>query len=227
MVGGAAADLERVRPVFGAMGKTITLCGPAGAGHALKALNNYLSAAGLVAMCEALVVGRGIRPRSRHHGRCLQHLDRQEQRHRGEGPPVRRAAQLLRRLLDGADGQGPAHRGRGRESPRAQHAQPAAGGRLLDTTPTASSERAPTTPRSSATPRGSPKRDHDHALRTASTSAVGQEPLTRTGRAIYKPHLGPLAPPPGGDRRGPHRTTQHSFQLGLPVVRARASFPTY
>ncbi len=60
MVGGAAADLERARPVFGAMGKTITLCGPAGAGHALKALNNYLSAAGLVAMCEALIVGEAF-----------------------------------------------------------------------------------------------------------------------------------------------------------------------
>src|SRR5690349_22921157 len=57
MVGGAAGDLERARPVFGAMGKTVTLCGPAGAGHALKALNNYLSAAGVVAMSEALIVG--------------------------------------------------------------------------------------------------------------------------------------------------------------------------
>jgi len=60
MVGGAAADLDRARPVFAAMGKTITLCGPAGAGHTLKALNNYLSAAGLVAMCEALVVGEAF-----------------------------------------------------------------------------------------------------------------------------------------------------------------------
>src|SRR5215510_138200 len=60
MVGGAAADLERARPVFAAMGKTITLCGAAGAGHAMKALNNYLSAAGLVAMCEALVVGEAF-----------------------------------------------------------------------------------------------------------------------------------------------------------------------
>lgn len=60
MVGGAAADLERARPVFSAMGKTVTLCGAAGAGHALKALNNYLSAAGLVAMCEALVVGEAF-----------------------------------------------------------------------------------------------------------------------------------------------------------------------
>src|SRR4051794_4633419 len=60
MVGGAAADLERARPLLGAMGKTITLCGPAGAGHALKALNNFLSASGLVAMCEALVVGEAF-----------------------------------------------------------------------------------------------------------------------------------------------------------------------
>lgn len=60
MVGGSAADLERARPLLGAMGKTITLCGPAGAGHALKALNNFLSAAGLVAMCEALVVGEAF-----------------------------------------------------------------------------------------------------------------------------------------------------------------------
>jgi len=60
MVGGNAADLERARPAFAAMGKTITLCGPAGAGHTLKALNNYLSASGLVAMCEALVVGEAF-----------------------------------------------------------------------------------------------------------------------------------------------------------------------
>src|SRR6266852_6003862 len=60
MVGGAAADLERARPAFAAMGKTVTLCGPAGAGHTMKAINNYLSAAGLVAMCEALVVGEAF-----------------------------------------------------------------------------------------------------------------------------------------------------------------------
>lgn len=60
MVGGAAADLERVRPVLAAMGRTITPCGAIGAGHAMKALNNYLSAAGLVAMCEALVVGEAF-----------------------------------------------------------------------------------------------------------------------------------------------------------------------
>ena len=40
---------------------------------------------------------RGLRPRSRHHGRRVQQLDRQEQRHRGEGPPVRRARAPSRR----------------------------------------------------------------------------------------------------------------------------------
>jgi 3-hydroxyisobutyrate dehydrogenase len=60
MVGGGQADLERAQPVLGAMGKTVTFCGPAGAGHALKALNNYLSATSLVAMCEALVVGEAF-----------------------------------------------------------------------------------------------------------------------------------------------------------------------
>ncbi len=60
MVGGGQADMERAKPVLGAMGKTLTFCGPAGAGHALKALNNYLSATSLVAMCEALVVGEAF-----------------------------------------------------------------------------------------------------------------------------------------------------------------------
>lgn len=60
IVGGTEADLERARPALAAMGKNITLCGPAGAGHALKALNNFLSASGLVAMCEALVVGESF-----------------------------------------------------------------------------------------------------------------------------------------------------------------------
>ena len=39
------------------MGSTIAYAGAAGAGHAMKALNNYVSAAGLVATVEALLVG--------------------------------------------------------------------------------------------------------------------------------------------------------------------------
>ena len=39
------------------MGKSIFETGPIGSGHAMKALNNYVSAAGLLAACEALRVG--------------------------------------------------------------------------------------------------------------------------------------------------------------------------
>ncbi len=64
MIGGDAAPVERARPVLEAMGKTLTHVGDAGAGHAVKALNNYVSAAGLLAVCEALsAAGKfGIEP---------------------------------------------------------------------------------------------------------------------------------------------------------------------
>lgn len=64
MVGGASADVERALPLLQPMGKSIVPVGPPGAGHAVKALNNYVSAAGLVAACEALVAAEkfGIDP---------------------------------------------------------------------------------------------------------------------------------------------------------------------
>lgn len=58
MAGGDAADIERVRPILSAMGRTIFHTGGAGTGHAMKALNNYLSAAGLLAAGEAMLIGR-------------------------------------------------------------------------------------------------------------------------------------------------------------------------
>ena len=54
MIGGDASLVGRARPILEAMGKTLTHVGDAGAGHAVKALNNYVSAAGLLAVCEAL-----------------------------------------------------------------------------------------------------------------------------------------------------------------------------
>lgn len=64
LVGGDAAVLERCRHVLDAMGKSVLHIGAAGAGHAAKALNNYVSAAGLVATVEALHVAErfGIDP---------------------------------------------------------------------------------------------------------------------------------------------------------------------
>lgn len=58
MVGGDGAVLEACRPVFEKLGSQIFHAGPLGAGHAIKALNNYVSAAGLVAACEAVIVGQ-------------------------------------------------------------------------------------------------------------------------------------------------------------------------
>jgi 3-hydroxyisobutyrate dehydrogenase len=58
MVGGDAAVIARVEPVLAAMGSSIFRTGPLGSGHAMKALNNYVSAAGLAAAVEALAVGQ-------------------------------------------------------------------------------------------------------------------------------------------------------------------------
>lgn len=57
MVGGDKALFDRCRPLFEKMGNQIFHAGPLGGGHAIKALNNYVSAAGLVAACEAVIVG--------------------------------------------------------------------------------------------------------------------------------------------------------------------------
>jgi 3-hydroxyisobutyrate dehydrogenase len=64
MVGGDPAVIARVRPVLEAMAKQIFLTGPLGSGHAMKALNNLVSAAGLWMAAEALLVGKqfGLAP---------------------------------------------------------------------------------------------------------------------------------------------------------------------
>ncbi|MGQ0750283.1 MAG: NAD(P)-dependent oxidoreductase [Betaproteobacteria bacterium] len=58
MVGGDAKVMEDCRPILEKLGNQIFYAGPLGAGHAIKALNNYVSAAGLVAACEAVIVGK-------------------------------------------------------------------------------------------------------------------------------------------------------------------------
>ena len=65
MVGGDAHALEKVMPVFQAMGKTITHVGEAGAGQVAKAANQIMVAAQMVAMGELLVFSKkaGVDPR--------------------------------------------------------------------------------------------------------------------------------------------------------------------
>jgi len=65
MVGGPANALEEARPVFEAMGKTITHVGDSGAGQIAKAANQIMVAAQMVAMGELLVFAQkaGADPR--------------------------------------------------------------------------------------------------------------------------------------------------------------------
>jgi len=60
MVGGERAAFRKVRPLHAAMGRQVFHIGPLGAGHAVKALNNYLGAAGTLAGFEALLVARAF-----------------------------------------------------------------------------------------------------------------------------------------------------------------------
>ncbi|MET7399119.1 NAD(P)-dependent oxidoreductase [Dactylosporangium sp. NPDC005572] len=65
MTGGELADLRRVEPVLAHLGTT-TRAGAVGSGHAVKALNNLLSATHLLVTCEAMVAGErfGLDPRT-------------------------------------------------------------------------------------------------------------------------------------------------------------------
>jgi 3-hydroxyisobutyrate dehydrogenase len=60
IVGGTTSALARVLPALKVLGNQIFHVGPLGAGHAVKALNNYLGAAGALAGFEALLVARGF-----------------------------------------------------------------------------------------------------------------------------------------------------------------------
>ncbi len=59
MVGGEEADFERAKPLFEAMGKTVTHVGPAGAGQVVKACNQIVVALVMEAVGEAIVLGSG------------------------------------------------------------------------------------------------------------------------------------------------------------------------
>ena len=58
MVGGAEADIARADPLLRAMGTTITRTGGVGSAHAMKALNNLVSAGGFLIGIEALLIGQ-------------------------------------------------------------------------------------------------------------------------------------------------------------------------
>lgn len=58
MVGGKREVFDQCRSLFEAVGKTITWCGPSGAGQATKACNQVLCAVNLLGACEALALAK-------------------------------------------------------------------------------------------------------------------------------------------------------------------------
>jgi 3-hydroxyisobutyrate dehydrogenase-like beta-hydroxyacid dehydrogenase len=66
MAGGEAADLARVRPLLDVMGKAVFHLGPLGAGHAMKCLNNLVTAVNFLAVSEGLALGvrQGLDPQA-------------------------------------------------------------------------------------------------------------------------------------------------------------------
>jgi 3-hydroxyisobutyrate dehydrogenase len=63
MVGGKTQMVERCRPIMDVMGR-VFVTGAPGTGHAMKAINNYLSAASLATAAEGIIAGTrfGIAP---------------------------------------------------------------------------------------------------------------------------------------------------------------------
>jgi 3-hydroxyisobutyrate dehydrogenase len=57
MAGGEAPAVERCRPLLEPMGK-VFVTGPPGTGHAMKSMNNFLSAANLAVAAEAVIAGQ-------------------------------------------------------------------------------------------------------------------------------------------------------------------------
>lgn len=55
MVGGEQADFDEARPLFEALGRTVILCGPHGAGQTVKAANQLIVAVNIQACAEAVV----------------------------------------------------------------------------------------------------------------------------------------------------------------------------
>lgn len=58
MVGGDAAPVARVTPLLRRMGRALFHLGPLGAGHAMKCINNLITAMNFLATAEGLVIGK-------------------------------------------------------------------------------------------------------------------------------------------------------------------------
>ncbi|MBY6122802.1 NAD(P)-dependent oxidoreductase [Mameliella alba] len=57
MAGGEAEALNQAMPVLDCLASGVFACGPVGAGHAMKSINNFVSGAGVIAAVEAVTLG--------------------------------------------------------------------------------------------------------------------------------------------------------------------------
>lgn len=60
MVGGEAADVQRVRPLLETMGRAVFHVGGLGCGHAMKCINNLITAMTFSATAEGLAIGKAF-----------------------------------------------------------------------------------------------------------------------------------------------------------------------
>jgi 3-hydroxyisobutyrate dehydrogenase len=58
MVGGDHESIQRISPLLDVMGKQVFHLGPVGAGHAMKCINNLITAVTLLATAEGLTIGK-------------------------------------------------------------------------------------------------------------------------------------------------------------------------
>ena len=118
MFGGPEPTLERIRPLLAAMGTSLVHTGPTGSAHAMKALNNLLSAIGLVGASEVLSIGSrfGLDPEvmldvlnhstGRNHATEVKVARHVLSRAFDSGFPLRLMVKDLRTALDLAHGTG-------------------------------------------------------------------------------------------------------------------------
>lgn len=66
MVGGEEGDVERARPIFEVLGKSLVHCGPVGNGQLTKLCNQILCGMNLLGVCEAIAFAQrvGLDPRT-------------------------------------------------------------------------------------------------------------------------------------------------------------------
>jgi len=60
LAGGSHQDFDAALPLFQAMGKNITYCGPLGAGQGVKLCNQIMGAMNLLGVCEAMALAEGL-----------------------------------------------------------------------------------------------------------------------------------------------------------------------